>query len=342
MKVYSRADLRKHLRSGSLEPVYTLFGDEDYLTNLAADTIADKVLDKDSARDFNLTEFNLENVELADALAAADQLPMLSDRRVVRIDGVSVSGNKSKDTLREDDEALLSRYLDSPSPSAVVVFVATTLDRRRKISKLLLNNSYAVSFERLSDGELQRWAIDRIARSGATAEPEAVSLIVSKVGDDLRRLDAEIDKLTTASLPDKVISSQLVSELTSNTRELSNFELSDHLISKNRTGALRVLNKVLDDGAEPVMLLGLLSYNFHRLFLAKEMMDEGIDRDEVAKVVRLPYGRAKEFMETARRADRASLRQTIKRLAEVDLAIKTSVATPRLQIEMLVSELVTI
>ena len=43
----------------------------------------------------------------------------------------------------------------------------------------------------------------------------------------------------------------------------------------------------LDDGAEPLMLLGLLSYNFHRLFLAKEMMDEGVDRKEVAGVVTL-------------------------------------------------------
>ena len=90
------------------------------------------------------------------------------------------------------------------------------------------------------------------------------------------------------------------------------------------------------------MLLGLLTYNFRRLFLAKEMMVEGVDRKEVSKVMRLPYSKQKTFLETARRTDRDKFQWILNRLAETDLAIKTSVATPRLQIEMLVCELVSV
>jgi DNA polymerase III delta subunit len=43
----------------------------------------------------------------------------------------------------------------------------------------------------------------------------------------------------------------------------------------------------LDDGAEPLMLLGLIASNFRRLSLAKEMMTQGVDRKEIMRIIRL-------------------------------------------------------
>jgi len=124
-----------------------------------------------------------------------------------------------------------------------------------------------------------------------------------------------------------------------NSRELSNFELTDYLLAKNRTRSLQILHKILDDGAEPLMLLGLIASNFHRLFLAKELMRNGVERSEVARTMRLPYSKQEEFLAAARRADAERLSWNLQRIAQTDLAIKTSQATPRLQIEMLVCEL---
>jgi DNA polymerase-3 subunit delta len=131
-----------------------------------------------------------------------------------------------------------------------------------------------------------------------------------------------------------------VDELVGRSRELSNFELADHLIARNRERALRTLHKILDDGAEPVMLVGLLASNFHRLALAKDLMSRGASEQEVFRLVGPLYGdkRAK-FLETARRTDAATLAHRIGRIAQADIAIKTSRSTPRLQLEMLVCEL---
>jgi DNA polymerase-3 subunit delta len=131
----------------------------------------------------------------------------------------------------------------------------------------------------------------------------------------------------------------MIEQLVPNSRELSNFELTDHLLAKNRTRALQILHKILDDGAEPLMLLGLISYHFRRLFMAKELMRQGVERTEVARVMKLHYSKQENFLATARRTEMAHLTRILQRLAETDLAIKTSQATPRMQIEMLVSEL---
>lgn len=340
MKTLTREDLRNKLIKKEISPVYLLFGEESYLRDLGAKTIANIALKDSSLRDFNESEISLNNAELKHGIASAQQLPMMDKFRVVRVVDVCVSTNKQKNNIKEADEDLLNQYLNNPSESSVVLFIADEIDKRLKIAKILLEKCVAVEFKALEDNELIRWAKDELKKLNAEADEKALRHLVGLVGNNLRKLTLEVEKLAIAALPDSIITFELVDSLVPNTREISNFDLADQMLSKNKVKALQTLKKILDDGAEPLMLLGLLAYNFHRLFLAKEMMTEGVDRSEVSKVMRLPYNRQESFLQTARRTDREKFQWILKRLAETDLAIKTSIATPRLQIEMLICELV--
>lgn len=339
MNILTREDLRNQIKKGEIAPVYLLFGAEKYLRDLAAKAITEKILHDAPLREFNETILGLNDTEFQYAIAAAEQLPMIASKRVVKITDVRVSATAVKDNIKEEDEEILARYLHRPAETCVMIFLADELDKRRKISRLLLENSVAVEFPVLTDDKLIDWAKDRLKEFNAKADDLALRHLVALVGNNVLRLTNEIEKLSVAALPEGVISFELVEQLVPNSRELSNFELTDHLLSKDRSRALQILNKILNDGAEPLMLLGLISYNFHRLALAKELMRQGVDRSEVAKTMKLPYSKQEDFLATARRADAEKLSWILRRLAETDLAIKTSKATPRLQIEMLVSEL---
>jgi DNA polymerase-3 subunit delta len=339
MKILSREDLRNRLIKGEIAPVYLLFGEETFLRDSAAKFISEKALTDSSMREFNESVFSLAESKIDYALSAADQMPMISSRRVVRITEVVVSATGKKDSIKEDDETILMRYLSRPSETSVVIFVADEIDKRRKISKLLLENCVSVEFTPLSDNELIDEVKKQLKKTNAQIEDRTARHLVGLVGNDLRKLSTEVEKLATAALPDSLVTFELVEQLVPNSRELSNFELTDYLLAKNRPRALQILHKILDDGAEPLMLLGLIANNFHRLFLAKELMRNGVERNEVARTMRLPYGKQEDFLATARRADADRLAWNLQRIAQVDLAIKTSQATPRLQIEMLVCEL---
>lgn len=339
MKVISREELKDQLRRNEIAPVYLLFGEEEYLRNLAAKTIANIVMKDSAMRDFNEAEISLNEQGIKNAIAAAEQLPMMDKKRVVRVTDIAISTNKQKNNVREDDEPTLSQYLSNPSESTVLVLVAGELDKRLKMAKLLLKNSVAVDFKALHDNEAIKWVKDRAEELNVVIEEKAVRHLVGLVGSNVRKLTLEIEKLSVAALPDSDISYELVESLVPHSRELTNFELTDYLLANDKTRSLQVLKKILDDGAEPLMLLGLLSYNFRRLFLAKEMMIEGVDRAEVKRVMRIHYSKEQSFLETARRTDREKFAWILERLAKADLSIKTSVATPRLQIEMLVCEL---
>ncbi len=339
MAILTRENLREKLKKREIAPVYLLFGAETYLRDLAAKTIADLVLADSSLREFNEIEHSLSDSKVQYALADAEQLPMISARRVVKITNVVVSANAKKDNLKEDDEEILAKYLRRPAETSVVIFVADELDKRRKLSKILLDNCVAVEFTELSDAESISWAKTKLKEFDAEADESALRHLFGLVGSDIRRLTNEIEKLAVAALPDKLITFDLVESLVPDSRAISNFDLTDYLLAKNKKHALLTLKKILDDGAEPLMILGLIANNFHRLFLSKELMGQGVERREVARIMKLPYAKQEDFLATARRADAEKLSRIMRKIAETDLAIKTSKGTPRLQIEMLVCEL---
>ncbi|MBV9210566.1 MAG: DNA polymerase III subunit delta [Acidobacteria bacterium] len=331
MSMLSREDLKRALKAGRVEPLYLLFGAEDYLREKAARAISDAALHDAPLREFNEASFSLINTDVQQAIAAAEQLPMMSARRVVRISDFH--------KLREADEDALLRYLARPVESSVVIFTSDELDKRRKLSKTLLDACVSVEFAALTDKELLAWAKSHLRELKADADERTLGQIVALVGSDVRTLSNELDKLATAALPAGRISMEMVDALVLRSRELSNFELTDHLIARNRKRALQTLQRLLDDGAEPVMLIGLIASNYHRLSLAKELMSRGAAKEEVFRLVPMPHFKREEFLATARRTEAATLTRSIRRVAEADVALKTSQATPRLQLEMLICEL---
>ena len=336
MSTTTREELKRSLRAGQIEPLYLLFGPEDYLRERAARAIADAALKDAALREFNESTYSLTSADVQQAIAAAEQLPMMARRRVVRI--------KDFAKLREADEEALLRYLSRPVETSTVIFIADDLDKRRKLSKTLLDVCVSVEFAELKDAELATWARSRLKELKAEADERTLRQIIALTGASVRRLELELAKLATAALPGSYISMEMVEALVGRSRELSNFELTDHLIARNRRRALETLRRLLEDGAEPVMLIGLLASSYHRLALAKDLMSRGAPNEEVFRLVPMPQGKRADFLATARRADADELARRIRRIADADLSIKTSAggggpAGARLQLEMLVCEL---
>lgn len=329
MKMLSRTELDRSLREG-LRPLYLLLGSEIYLRRVAAQTITEAALSRTLLREFNESAFSLTSDAVQSAIAAAEQLPMMSDKRVVRIRDFA--------KLREADEDVLIRYLNNPAPSTVLIFIADELDKRKKSSKVLLDACTVVEFAALKDAETKAWAKTRLKELKVSADDQVLSELVRLVGTDVQTLFNELEKLASAAASTGRITGDLVDELIGRSRELSNFELGDHLLAGNRKKALETLHRLLEDGAEPVMLVGLIAGNYHRLALGKHLLARG-GRDEVFRNISLPPFKRDSYISTLQRSTATKIARGIQLTAAADLAIKTSQATPRLQLEMLVCEL---
>ena len=329
MKTLTRTELERSLREDP-QPLYLLVGPERYLRDAAARSLTEAALRGTLLREFNEASFNLLRDSVQSAVAAAEQLPMMSDRRVVRVRDFA--------RLREADEETLVRYLNNPSPATVMIFIADDLDKRKKSTKALLDNCVVVDFPPLKDAEAKAWVKSRLKELKVTADDAVLSDIIRLVGTDVQTLFNELDKLASSVADTGRITSAAVDELIGRSRELSNFELGDHLLANNRKRALETLHRLLDDGAEPVMLIGLIAGNYHRLALAKYLLAKG-GREEVFRNISLPPFKRDAYIANLQRNDAAKIARGLQLTAAADLAIKTSQATPRLQLELLVCEL---
>ena len=329
MKTLTRTDLERSLREG-LRPLYLLLGPEVYLRRAAAQAITEAALSRTLLREFNEAAFSLLSDSVQSAVAAAEQLPMMSELRVVRVRDFA--------RLRETDEDILIRYLNNPAPSTVMIITADELDKRKKATKVMLDVCTVVEFQPLKDSEAKAWAKSRLKELKVAADDQVLSEIVRLVGTDVQTLYNELEKLASAAAGTGRITPTLVDELIGRSRELSNFELGDHLLSGNRKRALETLHRLLEDGAEPVMLVGLIAGNYHRLALGKHLLARG-GREEVFRNVSLPPFKRDSYISTLQRSSAEKIARGIQLTAAADLAIKTSQATPRLQLELLICEL---
>jgi len=329
MTTISRAELERQLRQDRLSQLYLLIGPETYLRRQAAIAIANCALRDTLLREFNDSSFSLSS-GAQQAVAAAEQLPMISPRRVVRITDFA--------KLRETDEAVLIDYVSRPVQSSVVVFSAPDLDKRKKLTKALLEQCVVVDFPPLKDGEAKDWAKQRLRELSLSADERTLSEFINLVGNDVQTLSSELEKMAAAAGETKQLTPELIDSLIARSREHTNFELGDHLLARNRRRALETLHRLLEFGAEPLMLLGVIAGNYHRLAIAKEILKLG-SREEVFRAVSMPFFKRDHYIESLRKFDAASIARGIQLIAAADLAVKTSRGTPRLQLEMLVCEL---
>jgi DNA polymerase III subunit delta len=327
----TRRDLEQSLKKGHIEPVYFLYGAEAHLRDQALREITEAALRGTLLREFNDSSFNLFSDDVRDAIAAAEQLPMMSDRRVVHLRNLA--------RLREADEEMLLRYLDRPVETSVLIFVGDDIDKRKKLGKRLMSGAGAFEFQPLKSNELPTWIKAHLKNLNADIEPRAMSQLRELSASDLSALTHELNKLAAAALPSGRITADLVEQLVSRSREHMNWDLTDNIVARNRRAALKVLRDFLDDGVEPVLLTGVIAGTFRRMALAKALHAGGASPGEIFREVRVPPFKQRDYLAMLSRIDSADMSRMIQRIAETDLAIKTSKATPRMQMEMLVCEL---
>ena len=218
-----------------------------------------------------------------------------------------------------------------------MIFTTSDLDKRKALTKALLDSCAVIDFPALKDSDVKAWARMRLKELKTSAADEVLSEVIRLVGTDIQTLVNELDKLASAAAETSVISMSMVDELIGRSRELSNFELGDHLLARNRKRALETLCRLLDDGAEPVMLIGLLAGNYHRLALGKYLLSKGSAQD-VFKNIPLPPFKRDPYINALRRIERLGFPKAFNSSPRQILRLRLRKHS-RLQLEVLICEL---
>lgn len=150
-----------------------------------------------------------------DIVAAASNMPMLGDRRIVIVlraerllkpKRARGADDEEEGPAEDPDSPLdvtpLELYLDSPAPFSTLVFVASDVDRTRRLTKRLLEKALVTVFDgNENDGQadvrtnLGNVLRGTLAREGRSIEREAGIAMVNRAAGDVNKLRGDIERL---------------------------------------------------------------------------------------------------------------------------------------------------
>ncbi len=180
---------------------YLLHGADDYRKDEALKRLLRAAVDE-STRDFNLDVRRGTEVDAETIASLLSTPPMMATRRVVVL--------KDPDAMKKVARDALDRWLAKPEPDVLLVLVSPA---GAKADKKLVDATDDVAFDLLDGDKIGAWVARHAKALGADIAPEAVTLLVSAVGNDPGSIAMELDKLasfTNGALIDEAAVAEIV------------------------------------------------------------------------------------------------------------------------------------
>lgn len=237
----------------SFKPVYWLEGEEPYFIDKIVNYAEHHILNESEAG-FNLTVFYGRDSDWASIVNACRRYPMFAERQVVLL--------KEAQHLKDIDK--LIPYIENPLSSTVfvVAYKEKKLDGKTRYSKLVKKGGYLLS-EKIKDYQLHEWISEMIHQMGLGIDSKALSLLVDNIGNNLSRLQNEIDKLAINLNGRKTITEEDIEKYIGISKEFNVFELQDAIASKNLSKAIRIIQYFkANPKASPIQLTLPLLYSY--------------------------------------------------------------------------------
>jgi DNA polymerase-3 subunit delta len=219
-------------KKNSFKPVYWLEGEEEYYIDKAVEYAEHQILPESEAS-FNLTVFYGRDANWADVINACRRYPMFAERQVVIL----------KEAQQMRDVEKLEAYVDNPLHSTVFVvsYKDKKVDGRTSFAKTLKAKAVLVTTKKMYDSKLPEWTQELVQSKGLSISAKGLALLVDHIGNDLSRIENEIDKLSVNLGKRKGITEEDIEEFIGVSKDFNVFELQAALAKKDMPKAIRII-----------------------------------------------------------------------------------------------------
>ena len=262
--------------------VYFFYGDEDFNIEKEIDKLK-KGLDK------NFLEMSFkvyDNPKFPDLISVLRSQPMMFGKMLIIINCLEYFSKTFDDKQLKEIESAIENNNDNLD----IAFVASIprdsgkkLDSRKKFFKMLAkqNSKECATIPSYKTAELEDWVKKSAKSKSLKINPDAVIALITQVGNNLRQLDGELEKLHLMCYPDKVATKEMVKEICISNEDL--FAFSDFLMLGEKDKALMEYRKLLEK-KYPLEILATLQTMLRRWILIKAKSSE-LSPSEIGKSV---------------------------------------------------------
>lgn len=332
-----------------------LFHGEDELTRSEELAKAKKRLGEPALASLNTTVFDGRKMNLVSLIQTCDALPFMSERRLVIVEDFwsrfePPKGSKAKEKqpkISTADTALitgLQEYLPRLPKTTLLAFVESqTLSPTNPIFTTLPSDKkqvYVKECKPLAERDLGRWIEQRMKAKGGEIAPQAACELARFVGNELRLLDQELEKLLAYVGFQRPVTVSDVHKLVNEAQTNNVFALVDAIGLRRRERAVRYLHELLESGASPAYLLSMIERQFRILLQVKELQAQKFPPSQIQASLEISHAFIVEkSLKQAQNFSMERLESIYSQLAEVEQTIKTGQIDELLALDLLAVEL---
>lgn len=297
---------------------YIFHGDD---THSQQETVANLMakMDDPAMLDLNTTRF--EGVmPFAQLRQACDVVPFLAKIRLVIVKDLFAS---------KPDKAFLDKLVDYlpqlPETTRLFFLESRPLRTNHRVLKLAQEGKegYVKQFSLPEGGALERWIRQQVEQKGGQISSHAAHVLAANIGSELHILANEIEKLVLYKGETDRIETADVELLCPYVAEANIFDLVDALGNRNGQQAATLLQKKLNEGAEPFYLFSMFVRQFRLLILVKETAETGKRPPAISQELNLHSFVVGKLYQQCRSFSMAQLEQIYRHLLEIDVEVKT-------------------
>ena len=256
------------IKSGNIKPIYFLMGEEPYYIDRLTEYIEHNILTEDE-KSFNQMLIYGRDTTIEEVISNAKRYPMMAERQVVVV-------KEAQDLSRTIDN--LESYVENPQPTTVLViaYKYKTLDKRKKLVKLLAKHGVVFESKKLYDNQVGEWIKRVLQGKKLNIEPKAVAMFVDFLGTDLSKIANEINKLSIILPEGSTITPAIIEENIGFSKDFNPFELRKAIGERNQFKAYQIANYFAENQKENpnVLTIGLVFGFFSQLLQYHGLKDK--------------------------------------------------------------------
>ncbi len=278
-------------KKGSFKPVYWLEGEEVYFIDKVVQYAENKILNESEA-EFNRYILYGKDTNVQELISTCRKYPMFGQKQVVIV--------KEAQSLKQIEQ--LEGYLLTPQPSTILIiaYKDKKLDARTKFSKAVKNNGELLTTKKLYDNELPAWTSQILAGMGLTIDQKALMLLIDHIGNDLSRIENELQKLSVNLKDRKNISGEDIETYVGISKDFNGFEFQKAVAYKDFPKAIRIIQyfNANPKAASIQMILPNLYSFFSKVAVGYSL--QTTDEKAIASGIGVHYFFAKDYLTAMR------------------------------------------
>lgn len=307
------------------------YGDDSYRIHQQIKKLKEKFISA-SLGDTNLAEISGKTANYSEIVRQILAMPFLSKTRLVIIENILSEG---KAEIKEKIQEILKKV----PKSTILLFSETKIDKRLGLYKKLMKSDKVQEFKLLDEDQLRRWIKNEVENRGGIIESAAIIKLIEYVGNDLWRLNNEIDKLITYK---KEIEVSSIEQLVQSKIDKDIFQLIEAIGQKNLKKALKEAQALVTMGENELYILSMIVYGYRNLLILKDLSERTKTTSswDLAKASGLHPFVVQKTINQLNNFSMQELKNSYKTLLDYDSAIKTGKMESKTALTLLIVKLI--